>query len=354
MLSSNVKNNYMRKILLLLFITVSLSAQMYSQKEYRIENFSEQYYGRVYVENPDIDSEIMIVKIFDKHTQRLLVETQIEADMSYEIGEGDEIESNVFEAPYGKQSLVICDDFNCDGTDDIAIKIGNYSCYGGPAFDIYVNRAGILEKDDILSGLAQEYCGMFEYDCASKEINVMTKSGCCFHIYETYTIAQGKPELRKRVEANGLSYFPVVTITEMKEGKEIVFEKPYWEAMSEEEALFQFKLQNSEKSVVLFLRNEYLLYVFLDKDENIEFMYSRDADQDTSKFQLSEKGNRKELTFNNASAKYTIYESDESIGIEVYTNKKLYNMKGDLESKIGSLSNLKNKEVLNLTGGVSE
>ena len=339
----------MKRILLLLFIISSFYIQTYSQKEYRIENFSELYYGRVYVENPDIDSEVITIKVFDKHTQKQLVEVQTEVDLSYEISEDGEIESNIFEAPYGKQSLIICDDFNCDGIDDIAIKIGNYSCYGGPAFDIYINRDGTLEKDDVLSGLAQEYCGMFDYNCNNKEINVMTKSGCCFHLYETYTIASGKPELLKRIEANALAYFPVITITEMKDGKELIIEKPYWEALNEDETLFQFKLQDSGKSVVLFLRNEYLLYVFLDKDENIEFMYPGNTERDNPEFRLLKKEKRNELTFSNASAKYTIYESMDSIGVEVHTRGKTYNLKGDEKTKKGSILSVDKLEIRNLS-----
>lgn len=188
---------------------------------------------------------------------------------------------------------MICNDFNCDGRDDIAIKIGNYSCYGGPAFDVYVSKNGTLTKDNILSELAQNYCGMFSFDCENKEINVMTKDGCCYHLYRTYNIINSIPQLKKKVEENVYGFFPKITTTEMKDGKEYIYEKPFWAILNEKDNVFQFTLQNSGKTVVLFLYNQYLIYTLLNKEGNIEFMYSSDADQEVKEFRLTQNEHKK-------------------------------------------------------------
>ena len=39
---------------------------------------------------------------------------------------------------YGEQSALIFADFNFDGSEDVAIRNGNYGAYGGPTYDVYV------------------------------------------------------------------------------------------------------------------------------------------------------------------------------------------------------------------------
>lgn len=350
-LINKIKMNktYNKKVILLLLFMVSLFVQLYPQKTYDIKDFSRLYTGKVYIEDTDNEDAIAKVRIFDKASGKLLIETEVEMDISTNIEKNGEIDSNTLEIPYGTQSLVICDDFNCDGTDDIAIKIGNFSCYGGPAFDVYVSKNGTLIKDNILSELAQNYCGMFSFDCENKEINVMTKDGCCYHLYRTYNIINGIPQLNKEVEENVYGFFPKITTTEMKDGKEYIYEKPFWAILNEKDNVFQFTLQNSGKTVVLFLYNQYLIYTLLNKEGNIEFMYPSDADQEVKEFRLTQNGYKKELTFSNLDTKYTICESNRSVGIEVYTKKKLYEMKGNWESKTGNLSALEDLSVSNLS-----
>lgn len=65
---------------------------------------------------------------------------------------------------YDEQSPLIFDDFNFDGSEDLAIRNGNQSGYGGPSYDVYVfNRSKnrfVLSED--LTELAYENLGMFQ------------------------------------------------------------------------------------------------------------------------------------------------------------------------------------------------
>ena len=95
---------------------------------------------------------------------------------------------------YGEQSPLIFDDFNFDGTEDLAIRNGNYGSYGGPVYDIYVFNQSknkfVLSQE--LSVLTQENLGMFELDKKRKRIITLNKSGCCYHIRSEYQVVPRK------------------------------------------------------------------------------------------------------------------------------------------------------------------
>lgn len=95
---------------------------------------------------------------------------------------------------YGEQSPLIFDDFNFDGTEDLAIRNGNYGSYGGPVYDIYVFNQSknkfVLSQE--LSALTQENLGMFELDKKRKRIIAFNKSGCCYHIRSEYQVVPRK------------------------------------------------------------------------------------------------------------------------------------------------------------------
>ncbi|ENV18246.1 XAC2610-related protein [Acinetobacter guillouiae] len=95
---------------------------------------------------------------------------------------------------YDEQSPLIFDDFNFDGTEDLAIRNGNYGSYGGPVYDIYVFNQSknkfVLSQE--LSALTQENLGMFELDKKRKRIITFNKSGCCYHIRSEYQVVPRK------------------------------------------------------------------------------------------------------------------------------------------------------------------
>lgn len=56
----------------------------------------------------------------------------------------------------------------------------------------------------------------------------------------------------------------------------------------------------------------------------------------------------KTLKFKNKDAEYILYETDNSIGIKILTNGKTYDMKGNYETNIGSLTKLRTVKLLNV------
>lgn len=91
---------------------------------------------------------------------------------------------------YSDQSALIVDDFNFDGQDDLAIRNGNNSSYGGPSYDVYVynrTRKAFVPSAD-LTELATSTLGMFQVDHQRKRLETLEKSGCCWHLTTQYAV----------------------------------------------------------------------------------------------------------------------------------------------------------------------
>lgn len=314
-----------------------------AQQEIHVKDFSEKYFAQIFLTDDIPENEYYTkayVAIYDKKTGREVIRDTIEIDIGYEMADGDSIKSNIVEMPYGEQNVIICDDFNCDGEEDLAIKIGNLSCYGGPAYNVYISNGGSLRKHEEYSRLAQEYCGFFESDCDLKEIHTMTKSGCCWHQTSTYSIVGGEPIL-KEVDVEDVLWgsYPLKTVTTWDEGKETVREFLMTEHI---EDAFSFRLADKDKQVFVFKNQQgSLTYCFLRGDDEIEFSY-------TEEFLLTKEADKTILSFSNASAKYSIYSSDKEVGILVKTKGKSYDMKGSKESLANSLDMFYNSDCHNL------
>src|SRR6185436_16339027 len=101
----------------------------------------------------------------------------------------------VLELPYGEQSVLIYDDFDFDGRRDLALMDGQNSCYGGPSFQIFLRQGSGFVRSKAFTKLAQEFCGMFSVDPVAQRIATMTKSGCCWHEFNVYTVVNHEPRL---------------------------------------------------------------------------------------------------------------------------------------------------------------
>ena len=136
--------------------------------------------------------------------------------------------ANVVEL-YGEQSVVIFDDFNFDGHEDIAIRNGNQSGYGGPSYDVYVyniSRKKFVSSEE-LTELAYNYLGMFHVDHQKKRLTTFSKSGCCWHLTTEFEVVPGKG-LRKVYEfEEALTVGDAVEVTErtLVNGKWIIDSK---------------------------------------------------------------------------------------------------------------------------------
>lgn len=120
-----------------------------------------------------------------------------------------------------RRSMVF-DDFNFDGTRDLAIRNGNRASYGGPSFDVYVynitRRKFVRSKS--LTELASTKLGMFRVDHKRQRLVTHEKSGCCWHLTTEYAVVPRKGLIKVRtVEESAGGDYVDVTTSELVDGK---------------------------------------------------------------------------------------------------------------------------------------
>lgn len=320
----------MKKLILLTFSTVFLNAQ-----NYKISDFSKDYYATVTKNSRDKTSQIL--KVFSLKNKKPLISQTVNLS-EYDF---KNTQSNIAEIPYGHQSIIIYDDFNFDGKKDIAIKYGNESCYGGPSFVVYLYENNAFVENADFSDLAQNYCGFFDVDKAKKQIHVMTKSGCCWHQYYDFIIKNGSPFLLKQSEeeldASGLYYE-----TAVKEWKNRYITYKYKTIDTDivsKYILLSYTLENNKKMYLIKTETNHLYYFFTKKNGDIELLY-RDV------FFYSKKENS--LSFESGNVRYTIFNN--KIEVNVNNAKTIINAK--TETRRNNISNVynsfKNENIENL------
>jgi hypothetical protein len=132
------------------------------------------------------------IRLFSKQT-RQQVQTFTSPDLSFYLNQSQQPTVNTVEL-YGEQSPLIFADFNFDGTQDLAIRNGDNSSYGGPSYDVYVyaSKPRKFIRSTELTALATENLGMFQLDKARKRIITFEKSGCCWHQTTEYAVVPGQ------------------------------------------------------------------------------------------------------------------------------------------------------------------
>lgn len=105
-------------------------------------------------------------------------------------------------------------DVNGDGFDDLVIWSGREGAYGGPSFDVYIfdPAASRFQFSQPFSDLTVGYLGLFSVD--GKEIETASKSGCCIHVRETYTVEDGEPRIIERITEDATTEGSTRTIIE--------------------------------------------------------------------------------------------------------------------------------------------
>jgi hypothetical protein len=142
------------------------------------------------------------IDLIAPHHQQV-VQSFISEDLSMFLQDGQPTH-NVVQL-YGEQSPLIMNDFNFDGSLDLAIRNGNNSGYGGPSYDVYVyqKRQKRFVPSAELNDLVLNNLGMFQVDQHRKRLITFSKSGCCWHLRTEYAVApqQGLVEMAAVEEA---------------------------------------------------------------------------------------------------------------------------------------------------------
>lgn len=263
----------MKKIFLFVLICVGFV----KAQEISLVDFSDIYSGKIvldgtFEDNQDANS---ILTIYNNHTQKQVLSTgAFVSEYDFEV---DKLRTNILEISYGEQSVLIYDDFNFDGIDDIAVRVGYYSCYGGPAYNVFLGKKDSFEYNESFTELAQNYCGFFITDFEKKQIETMTKSGCCWHQYNTYKVENDKPILIESIEETygALGFLVDYNHSKLENGKMIT--KQYQTLPYDiEKPIVELNFKNNKKMVLYEFGDNHLFYGYLNPDGIIELIHSED------------------------------------------------------------------------------
>ncbi|WP_159023603.1 hypothetical protein [Formosa sp. L2A11] len=318
----------MKTLFLLLLTTIPLFTV--AQTDYSITGFSDKYIGKLHIEK-GYEDEIFkkgTISILDSKTNETVINITSD-EFTFDLDTNNNIQTNVLELPYGKQSIIIAQDFNFDGIEDLAIMDGQNSCYHGPSFKIYLQKNSGLVYSPDFTRLAQEYCGMFQVDYDTKTLHTMTKSGCCWHKYSDYELKNDIPIAYKilveSLNINGI----FIDYTESNRINNEMVEESYsiLDADLDVKIIFAFSFKNGKRMNLIQTPNSQLFYVFTDSDSKVELTYSDDFIYNTSENTLS---------FTYKSTEYKI----SSNKITLKTPTRTINMDANPTTKEGDFSNL--------------
>ena len=344
----------MKKIYFIFVYFYAFSASAQNGFPIKIQDFSKIYEAVIELTAEDkiIKTEYdeylapYVIRIMNKKDGKEVLTSYTSDFPTYLINEDNEALANIKELPYGSQSVLIYEDFNFDGNKDLALMSGYHSCYGGPAFNIYLATTSGFEYNSGFSVLSNEYCGMFQVDEESQTLHTMVKSGCCWHQFSEYKVIDNEPKIIKSVthDRTGMSepFLIQETETVWLNNNTIETEKlllPYDDNM---EIIASFELNRNKKKVVVFAINNVLYYALEQPDESVEFYFPKPYYDESRKTTIYKSFTfdtaDKTLSFHNEDAHYTLYQTEHTVGIQVKIEGKTYDLKGLYPSLSGSLN----------------
>lgn len=133
-----------------------------------------------------------IIELFNKKTNK--TQSLTSKDLVFMINENQKSESSSIIQLNAEQIPLIFDDFNFDGTEDVAVRNGNMGNYSSASYDVYVFNTSKKEfvQSKELTELASTGMDMFDRDPKRKRLITYGKSGCCMLYTTEYSIIPNK------------------------------------------------------------------------------------------------------------------------------------------------------------------
>lgn len=319
----------------LLFVLLLLPFFATAQKSYDFIDFSDDFSAKIIIddnqENSDLETNCTL-NIYQKKNKKLVFsKPALYSEYDFE---NAKVKANIKQIYYGEQSILIFEDFNFDGKEDIAIRTGRYSCYGGPSYQIYLADKNSFVYNKSLTDLGSNYCGMFTVDNEKKQLKTMTKSGCCWHQFSTYVIKNNKAVPVEIIEESYSGIFADYKVQKLVKGKMVTSSHKEFPTEGDNPD-FTMVFENGKKMhLTLIYGDDHLGYIFTDKDNKVELFI--DADFTFNKATQT-------LTFKN---KNTVYEVS-SKQIVVKDNGKTYHLNKIKETR-GNLNNIEWQKLVNV------
>lgn len=311
-----------------------------ARKTYPISHFSDEYHATVTVEYTKEVFRPGAVSVFATKSGKRLI--HIESDeLAFDV-RGGSVSPNVQQLPYGEQSVLIYEDFNFDGRKDLAIMDGQKSCYHLPSFQIFLATDHGFAKSPAFTELAQNFCGMFSLE-ADRTLSTMTKSGCCWHQFNTYKVVGNRPVLIKSAEDGLLgTMFRYHRFSVWEKGKTTT-DFQLEDNSEGEPSILRFPLKQGGKWVELFMADVSTLdYALVRDNGSVEFSYALDVlghRQGKSVRKASPMFWNKDgtaISFRNGPYLYTIVDEPRRLGVVVTIGQRTVFFEGDRRRKTGS------------------
>jgi hypothetical protein len=320
----------------------------WSQTVFKVNNFSKDYYGKVFISDTSEVFSKGWVAIYDTKTNKQLIKVAAE-ELALSLHDG-QAKANIKSLPYGEQSLIMYEDYNFDGKKDFAICDGQNSCYHGPSFRIYLATGQGFRFNEAFTQLAQENCGMFSVDEQEKTLHTMTKDGCCWHQYSKYIVINNAPKEISRLTEKSDGPFEIST-EEKWNGKRMVASTAKYIYLKDKniDIILSFNVPQNGKQVVLFSLNDRILYyAVVKKGDEVEFSYPLQTLYQSRDFTFENKPGAMAVVFKNEAATYRVYEQAGKTGVITKVGGKTYHWQGDTKTQQGSLKKLTKVKLVNV------
>lgn len=103
----------MKKKIFLLLPLICWGVSALSQVSFKVEGFSDKYYGKVYISDTSEVTSPGSVTIYDKKSNKELFGVDADA-LLCDLHDG-KLVANISERPYGEFSTILYEDYNFDG-----------------------------------------------------------------------------------------------------------------------------------------------------------------------------------------------------------------------------------------------
>ncbi len=159
-------------------------------KVFKVEDFSDYYYGIITVFKTEDCNNSGIAEIYSKKNNRKLISVN---SKTINWGFGSSKPDSNSKIKYGEQDVIIYEDFNFDGIKDFAFLDGLNNKYGEPSYIVYLVSDRKIVYSRGFTRLARYYLGMFDVDRKREIISVHYKGGCCYTAYKEYKVVNNSP-----------------------------------------------------------------------------------------------------------------------------------------------------------------
>ncbi|MEF9479440.1 hypothetical protein OWR28_18340 [Chryseobacterium sp. 1B4] len=166
----------------------------FGQYQFEIKNVSKKYNAIIHVENCN-DGQCGgkgTVELFDNNNSK--VQSFVSDNLVLNPKQGQKLIPGKLIPLANDQRSVITDDFNFDGTEDVAIRNGNMGNYSSASYDVYVFNSTRMAfvKSEELTDLGSSGFDFFETDAKRKRLISYGKSGCCRLFTTEYAVIPNK------------------------------------------------------------------------------------------------------------------------------------------------------------------